>query len=109
MSPDQFLARMKKGTIAPAYLFLGTEAYGRDRCRAALLDAMLAPEEREEGYAIAACRRCKGYLKELDRRVRRNGSSALVEDWGSPHLDLVARRAGYWRPLPTLLEVATPA
>ena len=51
MSPDQFLARMKKGTIAPAYLFLGTEAYGRDRCRAALLDAMLAPEEREDGMA----------------------------------------------------------
>ena len=22
----------------------------------------------------------------------------LVEDWGSPHLDLIARRHGYWRP-----------
>src|SRR5207302_5214043 len=49
MSPDQFLARMKKGGIAPAYLFLGLEAYDRRRCREALLDAMLAPEEREEG------------------------------------------------------------
>ena len=36
MTPDQFLARMKKGNVAPAYLFLGTEAYGRDRCRKAL-------------------------------------------------------------------------
>jgi len=51
MTPDQFLARMKKGVIAPAYLFLGTEAYGRDRCRQALVDAMLAPEDREAGLA----------------------------------------------------------
>ena len=65
----------------------------------------LEPEEREEGYAIAACRRCRGYVKELDRRVRWNGRSALVEDWGSPHFDLVARRAGYWRGLPSLIDV----
>src|SRR5260370_34517083 len=51
MSPDQFLARMKKGAIAPAYLFLGPEAYDRRRCREALLGAMLAPEEREEGLS----------------------------------------------------------
>jgi DNA polymerase III subunit delta len=51
MTPDQFLARMKKGVIAPAYLFLGTETYGRDRCRQALVDAMLAPEDREAGLA----------------------------------------------------------
>jgi len=51
MSPDQFLARMKKGVIAPAYLFLGPEAYDRRRCRDALLSAMLAPEEREDGLA----------------------------------------------------------
>jgi DNA polymerase-3 subunit delta len=51
MTPDQFLARMKKGVIAPAYLFLGPEAYSRDRCRRALVDAMLAPEEREAGLA----------------------------------------------------------
>src|SRR5439155_698696 len=51
MSPDQFLARMKKGVIAPAYLFLGPEAYDRRRCREALLGAMLAPEEREEGLS----------------------------------------------------------
>src|SRR5437588_5143069 len=49
MSPDQFLARIKKGNIAPAYLFLGPEAYDRRRCRDALLNAMLTPEEREEG------------------------------------------------------------
>jgi hypothetical protein len=65
-------------------------------------------EDSEEGYQISACRRCHGYLKELDRRVRWNAGPALVEDWGSPHLDLIARRAGYRRALPTLLEVATP-
>jgi DNA polymerase-3 subunit delta len=40
---------MKKGAVAPAYLFLGAEAYGRDRCRQALLDAVLPAEEREQG------------------------------------------------------------
>ena len=45
MTPDQFLARVKKGNIAPAYLFLGAEAYGRGRCRKALLDAMLPADE----------------------------------------------------------------
>src|SRR5438552_2985019 len=49
MSPDQFLSRMKKGTLAPAYLFLGPEAYGRDRCRQALVEAALPPEDREQG------------------------------------------------------------
>ena len=67
----------------------------------------LVPEGlREEGYAVTVCKSCGGYLKELDRRVRWNAGSALVEDWGSPHLDLVARRAGYWRPIPVLMTVA---
>jgi hypothetical protein len=69
----------------------------------------LEAEAADEGYFLSACRRCGGYLKELDRRVRWNAGPALVEDWGSPHLDLVARRAGYRRAVPTLLEVATPA
>ena len=47
-------------------------------------------------------------MKEIDRRQRWNARSPLVEDWGSPHLDLVARRAGYRRAVPTLLEIATP-
>jgi DNA polymerase-3 subunit delta len=51
MPPDQFLSRIKKGAVAPAFLFLGTEAYGRDRCREALINAMLAPDEREAGLA----------------------------------------------------------
>jgi DNA polymerase-3 subunit delta len=49
MSPAQFLGAMKKGVLAPVYLFLGAEAYDRRRCKAALLDAHLTPEERVEG------------------------------------------------------------
>jgi DNA polymerase-3 subunit delta len=41
MTPDQFLDRLKKSGPAPAYLFLGPEAYQRERCRRALLDAAL--------------------------------------------------------------------
>ena len=64
----------------------------------------LLAEDREEGYAISACRACRGYVKELDRRLRWNAGPALVEDWGSPHLDWVAHREGYWRGLPLLLR-----
>lgn len=65
-------------------------------------------EDKEEGYQFTACGVCRGYVKELDRRVRWNARSALVEDWGSPHLDLVANRAGYWRAVPTLIELRRP-
>jgi FdhE protein len=67
-----------------------------------------AEDPKEQGYLVSACRQCKGYLKELDRRVRWNGGPAAVEDWGSPHLDLIATRAGYWRPVPTLIQLASP-
>ena len=49
MSPAQFLARMKRREVAPAYLFLGSQSYDKRRCREALLDAHLTPEERAEG------------------------------------------------------------
>ena len=47
MTPAQFLARMKKREIAPAYLFLGTEAYQRRICREALLCAALGETDRD--------------------------------------------------------------
>jgi FdhE protein len=70
---------------------------------------LAAEDAREQGYVVSACRRCQGYLKELDRRVRWNGGPAAVEDWGTPHLDLIATRAGYWRPVPTLIQLASAA
>jgi len=51
MTPDQFLQSLQKGAPAPVYLFLGPEPYQRERCRQALIEAVLgsAPEERESG------------------------------------------------------------
>jgi DNA polymerase III subunit delta len=53
MTPEQFLARLAKSGPEPAYLFLGPEAYQRERCRKALIDAALPPslsqDDRENG------------------------------------------------------------
>jgi hypothetical protein len=65
----------------------------------------LLAEDADEGYFIEACRACRGYVKGVDRRQRWNAGSPLVEDWGSPHLDLYAAREGYWRPTPCLVHL----
>lgn len=65
----------------------------------------LRAEGPDEGYVVSGCRSCRGYLKELDRRERWNGGAALLEDWSTPHLDVVARRQGYRKPLPSLLDL----
>jgi DNA polymerase-3 subunit delta len=51
MTPEQFLLSLRKGAPAAVYLFLGPEPYQRERCRQALLEAVLgaAPEDRESG------------------------------------------------------------
>lgn len=51
MTPEQFLDRLKKQGPASAYLFLGPEPYQRDRCRRALIDAVLPAEDRESGFS----------------------------------------------------------
>src|SRR5206468_2539616 len=66
----------------------------------------LQAEGEDAGYVIAGCRACHAYVKELDRRERWNGGPPLLEDWGSPHLDVVARREGLVKPLPALLDLA---
>jgi len=50
MTPEQFLARLAKNGPEPAYLFIGPEAYERTKCRRALLDAALPPDQREDGF-----------------------------------------------------------
>ena len=50
MTPEQFLAKLAKSGAEPAYLFLGPELFDRARCKRALLDAALPPEERENGF-----------------------------------------------------------
>jgi hypothetical protein len=66
----------------------------------------LAAEGAEEGYVIEACDLCKGYLKGVDRRLRWDLAAPILEDWGSPHLDLIAQRKGYWRATPSLIQLA---
>jgi DNA polymerase III subunit delta len=51
LSPDQFLQRIRKGPPAPVYLFIGPELYQLGVCRKALLEKVLAPEDRENGLA----------------------------------------------------------
>jgi len=51
LSPDQFLQRLRKSAPAPVYLFLGPELYQLGLCRRALVDKVLAPEDRENGLA----------------------------------------------------------
>ncbi|MEO5923968.1 MAG: DNA polymerase III subunit delta [Bryobacteraceae bacterium] len=50
MTPDQFLAKLKKDGPEPVYLFLGPEAFERERCRRALFAAALPEEAREDGF-----------------------------------------------------------
>jgi Protein involved in formate dehydrogenase formation len=89
----------------------GTWIFSRVRCPLCGADGpgdlhRLEPGGADEAYFISACTRCKGYVKEIDRRQRWNARAGLVEDWASPHFDLVARRAGHWRPVPTLVDIA---
>ncbi len=50
MTPDQFLTEIEKRGPAPAYLFVGPEAYFRRICKQALLERALPPEDRQEGW-----------------------------------------------------------
>ncbi|MBL8295359.1 MAG: DNA polymerase III subunit delta [Bryobacterales bacterium] len=49
MTPEQFLAHVQRGPLAPAYLFLGPEEFQRDACRRALVEKVLPREEWESG------------------------------------------------------------
>ncbi|MFN0104798.1 MAG: DNA polymerase III subunit delta [Bryobacteraceae bacterium] len=42
---------MKANRVAPAYLFLGPDAWRRDECRKLLIEKALPEEEREQGYS----------------------------------------------------------
>jgi len=63
----------------------------------------------DEGYFVEGCRTCRGYLKGVDRRQRWNAHSALVEDWSTPHLDLIAERQGFHRPTAAITHLAGSA
>ena len=50
MSPEQFLQKVGKSPPAPVFLFIGPELYDLARCRRALIERALKPEERETGF-----------------------------------------------------------
>jgi DNA polymerase III subunit delta len=51
LSPVEFQQRIRRAAPAPAYLFLGPEVYQLAACRQALVERMLAPEDRENGLS----------------------------------------------------------
>jgi DNA polymerase III subunit delta len=51
LSPDQFLQRLRKAQPAPVYLFIGPELYQLGACRRALVEKVLAPEDRDNGLS----------------------------------------------------------
>jgi len=66
----------------------------------------LLADEVDSGHFVEGCRHCHGYLKGIDRRGRaQSAGSALVEDWGSPQLDLRAAEQGYRRATPSLAHL----
>jgi DNA polymerase III subunit delta len=52
MTPEQFLARIKKKQLAPTYLFLGPEPYMRRVCREALIGQVLPADGRADGFTM---------------------------------------------------------
>lgn len=49
MTPEQFLAKIAKQPLAPAYLFLGQEGYQRRQCKDALIARALPSDSRTDG------------------------------------------------------------
>jgi len=49
ITPEQFLRYLERNGPPPVCLFLGAEAYQRQKCRRALIHTVLNPEERTEG------------------------------------------------------------
>lgn len=49
MTAAEFRKRLSSGKLPPVILFVGPDSYERERCRRALAETVLAPEERESG------------------------------------------------------------
>ena len=44
---DRFVSEVAAGKLRPAYVFVGDEAFFRDRCRAAILQHLVPADMRE--------------------------------------------------------------
>jgi DNA polymerase-3 subunit delta len=51
LSPDQFLLRLRKAPPSAVSLFIGPELYQLGACRRALVEKVLAPEDRDNGLS----------------------------------------------------------
>jgi DNA polymerase III subunit delta len=49
LNPDQFLSKISKQPLSPAYLFLGQEGYQRRLCKEALIERVLPGVGRRDG------------------------------------------------------------
>ncbi|MGH9630934.1 MAG: DNA polymerase III subunit delta [Bryobacteraceae bacterium] len=48
MTPEDFLRQIQK-QVSPAYLFIGPDGWQREKCRKALIERVLTPEQRQDG------------------------------------------------------------
>ncbi|MBV9264616.1 MAG: DNA polymerase III subunit delta [Acidobacteriaceae bacterium] len=58
LNPEQFLARLPKQPLAPAYLFAGPEGYYRKLCRDALVSRTLPEDSRADGFTYTDLEQC---------------------------------------------------
>lgn len=61
-------------------------------------------EKEGQAYRVEVCDECKKYIKTVDARAL-GEITALVEDMGSLHLDILARKEGYKRGIGDMLEM----
>jgi hypothetical protein len=110
-APPGFIDVVEGGHRRLACHFCGGDwGFAKLRCPLCGVDGTealyrLKAEGVDEGYVVSGCKRCHGYLKELDRRERWNGGPPLLEDWATPHMDVIARREGYRKAVPSLLDL----
>ena len=112
MTPAQFAARVKKGDLAPAYLFLGAEAYERRRCRELLIRAV-AGDDREN--AVTQYDLTAAALAEVvdDARSLSLFASARVilvsrAEAALPHTDAAGDGGAHGDPLADYMKDPTP-
>jgi FdhE protein len=58
-----------------------------------------------KGYRVDVCEECKKYIKTIDLRELKVEVVPLVDDIGTLHLDIIARKEGYTRSTTNILEM----
>ena len=60
-------------------------------------------EEKQEAYRVDLCDNCKQYIKTVDSRRFDYEPDLVLEDISTIHLDIIASKKGYKRPVPSPL------